>query len=405
MIEQVKPENVGLSSSQLTRIGDWAQGYLDRGQLPFATTLVARHGKIAYVDQRGFADLGIEKPIQRDSVVRLFSMTKPVTIVAALMLYEQGLLQLDDPVSAYIPGFADLQVCIGGEADNLKTEPLLEPVRIWHLMTHTAGLTYGQRDEPLLGPVLSALGVDFHDPQKNLAEVVDALCQAPLKFQPGSRWNYGVSTDVLGRLIEVVSGQPLDEFFEQHIFAPLAMQDTGFTVKPGAEARFVSCYEATRDEPLALYDDAAGSALLQPRQMFSGGGGLVGTLDDYHRFCEMLRGQGAFGGSRLLGRKTVAMMASNWMPGDLSEMGQATFSEMPYDGIGFGLGVSVVVNPAKTRALYSEGEYAWGGMASTAFWIDPLEDLVVVFLTQVVPSSSYPLRRQLRALVNAAVID
>ena len=397
----VSPESVGLNSRQLDRIGDWAAGYVAAGKLPFATTLVARHGQVAFLDCRGMADLAADRPARPDDLVRLYSMTKPVTAVAALMLYEAGVLQLDDPVAEYIPAFADLRVM---RADG-ATEALAEPVRLWHLFTHTAGLTYGHRDE---GPVPAAMveaGVDFGDPTETLAATVDRLAEVPLKFQPGTRWNYGVSTDVLGRVVEVAAGVGLDRFFADRIFAPLGMTETGFSAPADTADRLTACYDYDPEALLVPVTGPREAAFTAGTQMCSGGGGLVGTLADYLRFCEMLRGGGALGEARLLGRKTVAMMASNWMGGDLTAMGQPTFSEMPYDGIGFGLGVSVVVDPAKTRALYSSGEYAWGGAASTAFWIDPQEDMVVIFLTQVMPSSTYPLRRELRALVNAAVID
>ena len=224
----VSPESVGLNSRQLDRIGDWAAGYVAAGKLPFATTLVARHGQVAFLDCRGMADLAADRPARADDLVRLYSMTKPVTAVAALMLYEAGVLQLDDPVAEYIPAFADLRVM---RADG-ATEVIAEPVRLWHLFTHTAGLTYGHRDE---GPVPAAMveaGVDFGDPTETLAATVDRLAEVPLKFQPGTRWNYGVSTDVLGRVVEVAAGVGLDRFFADRIFAPLGMTETGFSARP-----------------------------------------------------------------------------------------------------------------------------------------------------------------------------
>ncbi len=400
-----KPEDVGLSSARLELIQPWIQTYLDAGKLPGATIFVARHGKVAYCKTFGLRDVEANQPMQTDTILRFYSMTKPITAVAVLMLYEEGCFQLDDPVTEFIPGIKDLRVYVSGEGDDMATEPLCQPMTLHHLLTHTSGLTYGFGEEGPIPELYQRHHTDFDDQDGPLEAVVERLAQIPLQFQPGKRWNYGVSFDVLGRVVEVVSGQPLDCFFQERIFKPLNMVDTGFAVPQDQLHRFAALYERTEEKSLSLLEAPGDSTLIDTVETFSGGGGLVSTLGDYFRFAEMMRRKGELDGVRLLGRKTVEYMTCNHLPGDLADMGQPVFTETSYEGIGFGLGVSVMLNPAKAKVMGSPGEYAWGGYASTAFWIDPQEDMTVIFLTQLIPSSAYQIRRQLRVLTYQALID
>ena len=397
------PEEAGLSTPRLARVTRWMRRWVDSGRLPGLGVAVVRDGRLVWFETHGFRDVEARRPVEPGTIYRIYSMTKPITSAAALALYEEGRFQLDDPVAKFIPAFADTRVYARGDAESLETEPLARPLTVHDLMTHTSGLTYGFQHEHPVDARYRAHGIEFNANLGRLADLVEAAAAQPLLFQPGTRWNYGISTDVLGRLIEIWSGAPLDTFLEARIFAPLGMSDTGFHVPQGKAGRFASCYARAPDGGLALHDRAAGSRFLEPAVSLSGGGGLVSTAADYLRFMRLLRGRGVVDGVRLLGRKTVELMTANHLPGDLADMGQPRFSEMPFAGIGFGLGVAVMLDPAKARILGSPGEYSWGGMASTSFWIDPAEDLMVLLLTQLVPSSTYPIRRELRTLTYQAL--
>jgi len=399
------PESVGLNSERLERIRPWVERYVNAGKLPGATTLVARHGQVVYCESLGYSDVEQKKPFTADSILRFYSMTKPVTAVAVLMLYEQGLFQLDDQVGEFIPGFKDAQVYVCGTGADMRTEPITQPMTIRHLLTHTAGLTYGTGNQGPVPELYRRHKTEFDTHDGPLAEGVDRLAKIPLEFQPGSRWEYSVAFDVLGRLVEILSGMPLDLFFRKKILEPLGMIDSGFFVPTAKKNRFTSLYERTAESDLVLLEGWESSPLIESVETYSGGSGLVSTLGDYFRFTEMLRRKGEFEGERLLGRKTVEFMTCNHLPGDLAQMGQPTFCETTYEGIGFGLGVSVMLDPAKAKVMGTPGEYAWGGFASTAFWIDPVEDMTILFLTQLIPSSAYPIRRELRVLTYQALID
>jgi CubicO group peptidase (beta-lactamase class C family) len=401
-----RPETVGMSGERLGRIDAWMARYVEAGKLPWAMTVITRHGETAYSRCIGKADIATGRAIEDDAILRIYSMSKPITAVAILMLYEEGLLQLDDPVSRFIPEFADTPVVAGDHGAELVTEPLRHPITVRHLLTHTSGLIYGAFGGGTLERLYDENATDFGPQDGTLEAVCKRLAALPLDHQPGARWTYGVSIDVLGRIVEVISGQSFDRFLQQRIFAPLAMRDTFFELPPDRMDRFVPCYERGPDDGLLSYDGVEDSVHAAGVTCFSGGGGLLSTARDYQRFAEMLRGGGALGDVRILGPRTVSFMASNHMPGgvDLAAMGQPVFSETSYEGIGFGLGVSVVLDPAHAQVLTSKGEYAWGGMASTAFWIDPEQDMSVLFLTQLVPSSSYPIRRELRVLASQAIV-
>ena len=400
-----KPEDLGLCPDRLARIGPWMRGYVDGGKLPFAAVAVLRHGRLAHCDLYGQRDVARGLPALEDGLYRIYSMTKPVTTVAAMTLFEEGRLMLDAPVEEFLPELAGRKVYVGGPFEDMELVDPDSPVTVRQLMNHTSGFTYGLFDPTPVGRAMRRARADFAGTEESLAEVVGRLAEVPLCFHPGTRWNYGVSTDVLGRVVEVVAGRSLGQVFRERIFEPLGMPDTMFGVPDDRLDRFCSLYTRTTEEPLKLVEDAWDSRLREPVRLHSGGGGLVSSMADYLRFLEMLRRGGALDGVRVLGRKTVDFMRMNHLPGDMASMGQSVFSEMPMAGIGFGLGGSVLLDPVRAQILGSPGEFAWGGMASTAFWIDPAEELVVVFLTQVIPSSSYPVRRELRVLVYQSLID
>ena len=396
----------GMSEERLARIAGHIDHYVEEGRFPGAACLVSRGGEEAFFHTTGLRDVERETPVSRDTVFRLYSMTKPITSVALMMLYEEGRFQLDDPVSKYIEAWSDMEVFAGGDEERYITEKPDAPMTIKHLLTHTSGLTYGFMNEHPVDVMYGRARVTGSDSGGTLNDTIEKLARIPLKFAPGTKWNYGVSTDVCGYLVEQFSGQALDEFVAEHIAAPLGMVDSGFHVRSGAEDRFAACYQYVAPASYRLQDDPESSRYLERPTFFSGGGGMVGTIDDYHRFAKMLLGKGQLEGTRLLGRKTLEYMTSNHLPGncDLAAMGQPVFSETPYEGIGFGLGFSVVVDPAAANVLDSPGEFAWGGAASTYFWVDPVEELIVVFMTQLLPSSTYPIRRELKTLAYQALV-
>jgi CubicO group peptidase (beta-lactamase class C family) len=401
------PGEVGMDAGRLERIDTHFRRYVDDGRLAGWTIAVSRRGRVAHLSHYGLADLEERRPVADDTIWRIYSMSKPITSVAALMLYERGALELTDPVSRYIPAFADMRVYQGGSAASPGTVPATEPVRIWHLLTHTAGLTYGWHHAHAVDEIYRAKGFEFGSPHGlDLAGACEVWAQVPLLFQPGTEWNYSVATDVLGRVVEVASGQSLDAFFAEHVFRPLGMNDTGFSVPEDDVERLAALYGPNPAGGL-LRNRSMGDAATRAPKFLSGGGGLVSTAGDYHRFTRMLARGGELDGARLLGPRTVAYMTRNHLPGgaDLEQFGRPIFSESPYRGVGFGLGFSVVIDAAANKTLTHDGEFAWGGLASTAFWIDPVAETSALFFTQLIPSSTYPVRTQLRTLVNQALLD
>ncbi|MEH6558087.1 MAG: serine hydrolase domain-containing protein [Oceanicoccus sp.] len=423
-MEIVTPESVGLSSSRLHRITDWLEEQVTSERVAGASVLLSRRGKIAYFNTAGQSEVSTGKPFVEDTIVRIYSMTKSITTVAAMMLFEEGCFQLDDPVSIHLPEFSDTPVWVGGNSGIDSTEPVKSPMTVRHLMTHTSGLTYGFMNSNVVDREYRMKKIHFPTDVSSLEEWVKCLATIPLMCQPGSEWNYSVSTDVLGRLVEVWSGMSLDSFFQQRILEPLGMDDTGFHVEEKNHHRFAALYapmsggdmsNVGKSQPVSekkqggykLEEGVEGSPYLASTQAFSGGGGLTSTISDYGRFCQMLLNRGELEGERLLSRKTVEFMRKNQLPDnrDMAAMGQPVWSETNYDGIGFGLGFAVVIDPVKAHTITSIGEHHWGGAASTFFWIDPEEDLFVVFLTQLIPSSTYPIRRELRSRVYQAIDD
>ncbi|MDQ1683772.1 MAG: hypothetical protein QOC82_509 [Frankiaceae bacterium] len=404
----IDPGEVGLDPQRLGRIDAHFQRYVDDGRLPGFQVMVSRHGRVAHFSSYGLADIEAGRAIEPDTIFRIYSMSKPVTSVAAMMLYEQGAFELTDPISKWLPEFAAPRVYVGGSATKATTVPATEPIRVWHLLTHTAGLTYGFHNVHVTDELYRKAGFALDTPAGyDLGQCVQAWAELPLAFQPGSEWLYSVATDVLGRLVEIVSGQPLDEFFHRFIFEPLGMTDTTFTVDPEQQHRLAALYATGPGLPKTVRYDKLGDTVRNPQQWLSGGGGLASTTRDYTRFTWMLLRGGLLDGARLLSPRTLRYMTRNHLPGnvDLQTFGRPINAEVRTDGVGFGLGFAVMLDAAANKTIASEGEFNWGGMASTAFWVDPAEDLTVVFMTQLMPSSTYTLRPQLRQLVYQSLID
>ncbi|HEY0476338.1 MAG TPA: serine hydrolase domain-containing protein [Kofleriaceae bacterium] len=404
----VAPESVGLASDRLARVDQHLSSrYVQPGKIAGAVTLVARRGEVAWLSPLGLADRERKTAMRADTIFRIYSMTKPVTSVALMMLHERGLFALGDPVHRYLPSWEGLRVYRYGRHPGFVTDAPGRPMTIRDLLTHTSGLSYHIMERSPVDEAYRQLGIG--DPSGTLRDMVEQLAKLPLEFSPGTRWGYSIATDVIGYLIEVLSGQRFDDYLRTQIFEPLGMVDTGFTVPAHKVDRFAANYTRLPGSSEAtLLDDPKDSPYTRPRTLPSGGGGLVSTAADYLRFCEMLRRGGELDGTRLLGPRTVAYMTRNHLPDGHDLAGLATsgsFSETRYEGIGFGLGFYVVVDPVRAQVPTSPGEYGWGGLASTAFWVNPAEDLVVVFLTQLIPSTTFDFRGQLKSIIHAAIID
>jgi CubicO group peptidase (beta-lactamase class C family) len=404
----VSPETVGLASDRLRRIDQHLTSrYIEPGKIAGALTLVARRGQIAWLSPLGQMDRERHKPMQADTLFRIYSMTKPITSVAMMMLYERGTFGLGDPVHRYLPQWENLRAYRYGRYPHFVTEPVGRPMTIRDLLTHTSGLSYHIMERSPIDEAYRQLGVG--GPAGTLRDMVEQLAALPLEFSPGTRWGYSLATDVLGHLVELLSGQRFDDYLRTQIFEPLGMVDTHFTVPADKLARLSTCYTRLPGSTEAtVMDDPTDSAFARPRTFLSGGGGLVSTAADYVRFAEMLRRGGELDGKRLLGPRTVAYMTRNHLPEgrDLASLAMpGTFSETRYDGVGFGLGVHVVLDPVRAQVPTAAGEFGWGGLASTAFWVVPAEDLVVVFLTQLVPSTTFDFRGQLKAIIHSAILD
>ena len=407
---EADPEELGFDPARLARIDDHFARYVDDGRLAGWHAVVARDGRIVHSSVAGERDAEAGLPVTDDTRWRLYSMSKPITSVAALMLWERGCFELTDPISRWLPEFAEPQVYVKGSSSKPLLEPATEPIRVWHLLTHTAGLTYGFHHAHPVDELYRAAGFEWAVPAGlDLAGCVQAWARLPLVFQPGTEWNYSHATDVLGRLIEVVSGQSLDAFLDEHVLGPLGMAATGFTVDD--RDRLAQLYVNNPATGSYVTAEAVGVGAIAREALgatwLGGGGGLVSTAADYHRFTRMLLGRGEVDGVRLLGSRTVDYMGRNHLPGgrDLEQVGRPLFAEMPFHGVGFGLGVAVVIDPVAYRTLTSPGEMAWGGAASTAFWVDPVERISAMFFTQLMPSSVHPIRTRLRGLVYQALVD
>jgi len=411
-----RPEDFGFSGARLSRIGSFfTEKYVETGRLPGVLTAVVRRGQLVSLSCSGHRDVASGAPLAPDSIFRVYSMTKPLTSIALMSFYEEGRFQLDDPVSRFIPEFGDLRVWEDGTPLAYRTAFPEREMVVRDLLTHTAGLTYGFMSRHPVDALYRRSGIDGRStlapseakPSVDLAEMVAKLAELPLLFSPGSRWSYSVATDVCGYLVELLAGESLDVVLQERILGPLGMDDTGFHVPVGEGHRLTSCYALTPVDPLVPVDPAETSSYLERPSFLSGGGGLVSTATDYLRFARCLLNGGELDGARIIGRKTLAYMATNHLPtgGDLASMGQPVFSETTYEGIGFGLGFSVMLDPVRAAVVGSVGEFGWGGAASTVFWVDPAEEIVGLFLTQLLPSSSYPVRREMKALTYQALVD
>jgi CubicO group peptidase (beta-lactamase class C family) len=405
-VKIVSPEAVGLSSVGLRRIDEHLRRrYIDEGKIAGALTLVARRGQVAFLSPLGQMDRERGKPMQPDTIFRIYSMTKPVASVALMMLHESAAFQLNDPVHKWIPEFEHLRVYRYGRHPTFVTDPTQRPMTVRDLLTHTSGLTYGFMERTGVDSAYRRLA--FGDGKGTLRDMVLELAKLPLEFSPGTAWNYSVATDVVAYLVEAMSGLPFAEYIGQKILDPLGMADTGFSVPSASLDRYSANYTRSRDKKLVLIDDPGDSAYTRSKTFFGGGSGLVSTAADYFRFAEMLRRGGELDGARILGPRTVKYMTTNHLPDgrDLASLALGSFSETRYEGVGFGLGFSVTQDPVRAQTPSSVGEFGWGGMASTAFWVDPAEDLTVVFLTQLVPSATFNFRGQLKSIVYGAIID
>ncbi len=404
----IDPSDVGFDPGRLARIDRHFARYVDDGRLTGWQLAIARGGRLVHVATGGMRDGERSLPIEDDTIWRIYSMTKPITSVAALMLWEEGAFELKDPVTRWIPELEGQRVWRGGTAAKPVLDPVTEPMQIWHLMSHTAGLTYGFVYHHPVDQMYRDAGFEWGVPAGiDLAGICARLGELPLLYQPGAEWAYSMSIDVLGRVVEVASGQPLDVFLRERILEPLGMVDTGFHTPEADVDRLAALYGAHPQTGLAMRLDAAGEGAKHPPAAFLGGGGLVSTTPDYLRFAEMLRCGGQLDGVRLLSPRTVRYATRNHLPGgaDLTAFGRPLFSETTFDGVGFGLLGSVTVDPVTAKVPGSVGEFGWGGAASTAFWVDPVEDLSVVFMTQLLPSSTHPIRSQLKQLVHQALVD
>ena len=401
----------GMCPQRLARIDEFLKTrYIDNGKLPHTHLVVARAGHVVHRSLLGQARMATAEasavPLAEDTLTRLNSMTKPITSVAFMMLVEEGKVALDDPVHRFIPSWRNLGVYASGGPGMWVTKPSDAPMRIIDLLRHTSGLTFGLQMRNNVDAAYRSADLNASAQKEGLQGLIDGLAQVPLVFSPGTAWNYSLSTDVLGYLVEVISGQPFAQFLQQRIFGPLGMVDTAFHVSEDKLPRFSECYIVGTNGKLAPAIQGRPTYQAPPTAP-SGASGLVSTMADYLRFCEMLRRGGELEGVRLLGPKTLQLMRSNHLPGqkDLHQASISMFSDSSYAGVGFGLGFAMNIDVAKTGLTGSLGAYWWGGLASTLFWIDPVEDLSVVFFTQLIPSSLYPIRRELFTLVNAAIVD
>ena len=399
----------GMDPTRLSRIDEHLRrNYVERGRVAGCQVAVMRRGAVAHYGAVGLADRERGVPVAEDTIWRIYSMTKPISAVALMTLYERGMFALSDPVSRFIPSWANLQVA---EVDDSGATRLVEPsrpVQIRDLMMHTAGIGYGLANADLEVEALGTRSRARFRIDPDLEAMAERLGQTPLRFHPGTHWLYSLGLDVCGRLVEIMSGKRFDEYLEAEIFAPLGMSDTAFYVKSQDVPRFAASYGRNADKQLILVDDPADSVYLSEPSFLSGGGGLVSTIGDYLRFAEMMRRGGELDGRRILGRKTVELMTINHLPGGATMPDFALpggYGEAGFEGKGFGLSMAVSAGPAQAAVIGSAGEYMWGGAASTTFWVDPAEDLVVVFMTQFLPSGTFNFAGQLRALVYPSIVD
>ena len=402
-------EKLGFQRDRLDAIPKFFESYLDKKKFAGLTLLVAREGKVAFLSHQGKTALEDGVDVDDSAIYRIYSMTKPITSVALMQLCEQGKVMLTDPITKFIPAFKDVTVFESGTAKDYTTRAPERMITVHDLLTHQSGMTYDFMAEHTVDAIYRNNGINgARSENMNSAQLCAKLAEMPLLFSPGQHWNYSVATDVVGHIVELVSGQPLDAYFKHHILDPLGMEDTFFHIPDDKRHRLMSNYAFDAiSRKTRLVDSPAKTIYAPGREFLSGGGGLLSTVSDYFKFADMLRrgGTGA-NGARILGRKTVEKMASNQLPNNrtLKDHGFGEFTEVAYPGTGFGLGMSVITNPGVTIATTSKGNTSWGGLASTIYWNDPVEDMTVVFMTQVMPAYTYPLRTQLQQLLYAALV-
>jgi len=408
----LQPSAAGFDAVRLDRIASHLQrNYLEAGKIAGCQVAVGRRGHLAY--QRSFGERDRERgvPLGDDTIFRIYSMTKPITSIALMQLFEQGKFQLDDPVSRFYPSWQQHEVWVSGSGDDMVTEPAHRRVSFRDLLTHTGGLTYGgvlpgMGDQHPVDAIYRSMQIRGTGVTTTMSDFMDKLGRVPLRFQPGTAYMYSLSTDACGALVERISGEPFADYLRQNILDPLGMVDTSFQVSPGNVGRFAANYARNPDKTTTLFDDPATSAFTSPPAFTSGGGGLTGTMADYIRFCEMLRRGGELDGHRIIGPRTLELMRMNHLPGgkDLASLDVDLLTLYGNVGVGFGLGFASTIDQVATGAL-TRGDFYWGGAASTVFWVDAIEDLWVVFMTQLMPSISFDFRGQLRSLVYSAIVD
>ena len=401
---QIDPKPAGLSAERLERITEHLdRSYVSPGKIAGCQTLVARHGHVAYFRSLGLADRERGTPMADDTIFRIYSMTKPITSVALMMLWEQGRFQLNDPIANVIPEWREMRVYVSGEGETMETREPARPMTFRHLLSHAGGLSYGMTEHPV---DRAYGGTQVIHRGETLRAFVERLAHVPLRYDPGERWMYSYSTDVCGYLVEAISGQPFDQYLQEAIFDPLGMVDTAFFVKQEKAHRLAANYARQSDKTMVLLDDPASSTYLREPTFISGGGGLTSTTADYLSFAEMLRRGGELDGARIIGSRTLQLMTQNHLPGDanLASMAIGLFSETKYEGTGFGLGFATTIDQV-AAGLPCEGEFLWGGAASTYFWVDPKDDLLAIFMTQLMPSTTFDFRGQLKDIVYSAIVD
>lgn len=397
----------GFDKARLDRIPAFLQAkYVGPGRLPHAATLVSRRGEVVHQSVVGEARPG--EALKEDAIFRIASMTKPITSIAFMMLVEEGKVALGDPLVKFCPEFRDTGVFVAGGGNiPFVTRPPTTPIRMVDLLRHTSGLTYGFQERTPVDAAYRKARIDDFDAAYTMDSFIEGLAKIPLQFDPGAHWNYSMATDVLGAVVERIEGKPFAAVLQERIFGPLAMVDTGFKVPADQQHRLTDAYAFDAQAKMKIFDHGATSRWAKDRTLHSGGGGLVSTLADYHRFGLMLLGGGQLDGVRIVSRKTLALMTSNHLVGggDLVQHSVGIFSEAENAGVGFGLGFAVTEHPAQTLTPGSVGDYYWGGMFSTGFFVDPVEKICSVFMTQLMPSSTYPVRREVKTFVHAALDD
>jgi len=406
---EVNAKKAGLDPNRLETISrHLMENYITPGKIAGCQVMVSRGGVPAYFRSFGQMDIERDKPVQEDTIFRIYSMTKPITSVALMMLFEEGRFQLNDPVSRFIPSWKGQQVWMSGDGDDMETREPVSPMTMRHVLSHTSGLTYGTGLFPSEHPVdkfYDRVGVN-RDVGETIESFAEKLSTVPLRYDPGTQWCYSLATDVCGCLVEFISGVPFGQFLQERMFDPLGMNDTSFVVPENKLDRLAANYRRRADKTLKLIDDPMNSLYANPNRFPSGGGGLASTTADYGRFCEMLRGGGQLEGQRIIGDRTLKLMHRNHLPNgtDLGSIAMGSFSETAYDGVGFGLGFASTLDDVAAGTI-GAGDYYWGGAASTIFWVDPVEDMFVIFMTQLMPSATFNFRGQIKNIIYGAIED